>query len=542
MHFHHFSLRHLSAYILSEYQGKKLLDCFSQSKNELVLEWGSGYLRIGCHTPLTFVIPSTEFAKARRNVVDLFPQLKEKHLSGARVVDFERELILEFEEDYQLILKMHGIGANVMLRHEGEIASLFIHKHEQDWDYVEKPGIPNIQLPTSVPLDLTSVQSALRSISMVFDRHFAIRVLELMKDNRSFRQAYEQVVAEAKNRTYYIYREPNKIRFLLFPPPQGHSFIQVGGVESGLTTYMRCHYQYEGYRIQYRHNERELQKPFKKYKKVYQSYQKNIKTLQTDRNPEELGHILMANLHAISPKSKEVELQDLYGKGMVKIKLDPRLTPQDNAAKLYKKSKQRKGKLEYLLDQVDEIETKLLQAEEDLEEFMRLPKPEQLQFGQEGFEIEELKAMKQFSRRLYKEQKSANRDRYPYRTFQKEGFDIFVGKNARNSDELSFKFASKLDLWLHAKDVPGSHVIIRHRAGREIPATVLEYAASLAAFYSKRKNDSLVAVQYTPRKYIRKRKGDPAGLVAVDREKGDHGGAREGMNSLILVCSLWKFA
>lgn len=519
MHFHHYTLTHLSQFIASQYQGAKLLDCFSQNKNELVLEWERGYIRIGCHTPMTYVVPADEFAKARRNVVDLFPEIKGTTLTEVRVVPYEREMILEFEEDHQLICKMHGIGANVMLRQAGEIQSLFIHRHESDWEYEEKAGIPNLTIPESVPPDLTSVQSALRSISMVYDRQFAVRVLQLLQDGLAFPQAYEQVLTEAQDNVYYVFREPNKMRFLLFPPPKGETYARIEGIHEALGVYMRCHYQYEGYRIQYRHNERELQKPFKKFKKVYQSYQKNINTLQTDRNPEELGHILMANLHAIPPKIKQVELQDLYQEGIVKISLDPRLSPQDNAAKLYKKAKQRKGKLEYLLDQVDEIETKLLEAEEDLEDFQQLPEPTGLSFGQEGFDMEELKAMKAFSRRLRKEQKSIAKERYPFRTFQKEGYDIFVGKNARNSDELSFKFASKLDLWLHAKDVPGSHVIIRQRAGRDIPATVLEYAASLAAFYSKRKNDSLVAVQYTPRKYIRKRKGDPAGLVAVDREK-----------------------
>ncbi|MEM7369229.1 MAG: NFACT RNA binding domain-containing protein [Bacteroidota bacterium] len=519
MHFHHYTLIHLSRFIQSQYQGTELLDCFSQNKNELVLEWERGYLRVGCHTPMTYIAPSDEFAKARKNVVDLFPEIKGTVLQKVHVVPFEREMILAFEGDVQLILKMHGIGANVMLRHADKIQSLFIHRHEQDWEYEEIAGTPNLQIPGSVPADLTSVQSALRSISMVYDKQFAVRVLDLIQSGKVFSQAYEQVLTEANSQTYYIYREPSKMRFLLFPPPEEAAYIRVEGIGKALGIFMRCHYQYEGYRIQFRDNGRALQKPFKKFKKVYQSYQKNIKTLQTDRNPEELGHILMANLHAIPPKSKQIELQDLYGEGTVKISLDPRLSPQDNAAKLYKKSKQRKGKLEYLLDQVDEIEDKLLQAEEDLEDFEQLPQPEMLDFGQEGFQMEELKAMKEFSKRLRKERKTAQKDRYPFRTFQKEGYEIFVGKNARNSDELSFKFASKLDLWLHAKDVPGSHVIIRQRAGREIPPTVLEYAASLAAFYSKRKTDSLVAVQYTPRKYIRKRKGDPAGLVAVDREK-----------------------
>ena len=93
-----------------------------------------------------------------------------------------------------------------------------------------------------------------------------------------------------------------------------------------------------------------------------------------------------------------------------------------------------------------------------------------------------------------------------------------VGKNARYNDELTLKVANKNDLWLHAKDVAGSHVVIRDQAGKKIPREVLEAAAQLAAWYSKRKTDSLCPVIYTPKKYIRKRKGDPPGAVVVEKE------------------------
>ena len=78
--------------------------------------------------------------------------------------------------------------------------------------------------------------------------------------------------------------------------------------------------------------------------------------------------------------------------------------------------------------------------------------------------------------------------------------------------------AHKDDLWLHAKDVSGSHVIIKFQAGKTFPTTVIEKAAQLAAWYSKRKSDSLCPVIYTPKKFVRKPKGAAPGSVIVDRE------------------------
>jgi predicted ribosome quality control (RQC) complex YloA/Tae2 family protein len=106
----------------------------------------------------------------------------------------------------------------------------------------------------------------------------------------------------------------------------------------------------------------------------------------------------------------------------------------------------------------------------------------------------------------------------PYRESVYMGFRIWIGKDAVTNDELTTRFGSKEDLWLHAKDVAGSHVLIKHQAGKKFPKDVIERAAQLAAFYSKRKTDTLCPVAYTPRKYVRKRKGDPAGAVVVERE------------------------
>ena len=87
------------------------------------------------------------------------------------------------------------------------------------------------------------------------------------------------------------------------------------------------------------------------------------------------------------------------------------------------------------------------------------------------------------------------------------------------NDLLTFKYAKKTDFWLHARDVPGSHVIIRNPQNKPIPKPVIERAASLAAYYSKRQHEKLVPVQMTHRKYIRKTKDLSVGQVIVEREE-----------------------
>ncbi|MEM7297209.1 MAG: NFACT RNA binding domain-containing protein [Bacteroidota bacterium] len=100
-----------------------------------------------------------------------------------------------------------------------------------------------------------------------------------------------------------------------------------------------------------------------------------------------------------------------------------------------------------------------------------------------------------------------------------DGWLIWVGKNSKANDELTLKYAKKNDLWLHAKDVPGSHVVVKEKPGQNYPEYIIEKAAGLAAANSKRKTDTLCPVIYTPKKFVRKMKGAPAGQVIVEKEE-----------------------
>ncbi len=108
----------------------------------------------------------------------------------------------------------------------------------------------------------------------------------------------------------------------------------------------------------------------------------------------------------------------------------------------------------------------------------------------------------------------------PYRTFlASSGARILVGRNAEKNDELTLHVARPRDLWLHAKNRKGSHVVVPLAKGAVCPLEVLAEAAHLAAHFSDAREEDLVEIQHTPRRYVRKPRKSPPGLVVVDREK-----------------------
>jgi predicted ribosome quality control (RQC) complex YloA/Tae2 family protein len=100
----------------------------------------------------------------------------------------------------------------------------------------------------------------------------------------------------------------------------------------------------------------------------------------------------------------------------------------------------------------------------------------------------------------------------PMHYVSSDGFDIFAGKNNRQNDELTLKTAEPADIWLHTKDIPGSHVIIKSKGGA-VPSQTLFEAACLAAWYSKARGGSQIPVDHTLRKFVKKPSGAKPGMV-----------------------------
>ncbi|WP_226163995.1 NFACT RNA binding domain-containing protein, partial [Hymenobacter terricola] len=220
--------------------------------------------------------------------------------------------------------------------------------------------------------------------------------------------------------------------------------------------------------------------------------------------------LIMANLHDIPAGATQIEVLDFYTNQPKLIKLKRTEKPQLTAENLYRKGKNQQIEERQLTERIARREAEAFAALERLEEMDTVPA------------LTELRGLRTWRKQHGLDPtptaaKAATE--LPFRVFEDRGFTILVGRNAANNDLLTQKYAHKEDLWLHAKDVTGSHVVIRHRAGQPVPEPVVEHAAMLAGWYSRRQHDTLCPVTVTPKKFVRKPKGALPGQVVVERER-----------------------
>lgn len=220
------------------------------------------------------------------------------------------------------------------------------------------------------------------------------------------------------------------------------------------------------------------------------------------------GELILANLHLAKPGMRELVVDDYFVDPPAKriISLDPALNAQDNAKKYFKLY--RKGKLgkAYAEGQIEGLASEIAYLEGQLE---NIDKCDTI------FELSEIKEELIRERYLKPEKaqaaKPANKSSQPMKFVSSDGIAIYVGKNNRQNDALTLQTARSENIWLHAKNMPGSHVIIDHEG--EPPETTLREAANLAAYYSQSRTSAGVPVDYTPRKFVKKPSGARPGMV-----------------------------
>lgn len=222
----------------------------------------------------------------------------------------------------------------------------------------------------------------------------------------------------------------------------------------------------------------------------------------------QLGDIVTANLHRITKGQTILEAEDFYDEAMpvIQISLSPLLSPQQNAAKLYKDYARMKTAEKELTHQMALARQELHYLQSVLEELSRAETEQELEEIRQ--ELQDGGYLRpETGKKRMKQAKSV-----PLRFESTDGYSIFVGRNNRQNDELTFKKSRKDDLWLHAQKVHGSHVVIAC-AGAVPPDDTITQAAQLAAYYAESRQGQNVAVDVTPVKQVKKPNGAKPGMV-----------------------------
>lgn len=244
--------------------------------------------------------------------------------------------------------------------------------------------------------------------------------------------------------------------------------------------------------------------------------QKTLKSIENRETLRLYGELITSCIYAVKKGMTNFTTNNFYDENYseITIPLDPNLTPAENAQKYFKKYNKAKRTFEALQIQIKQNDEELNYLEGVLNSVQNSTDEQDIkeirsELAEQGFIKRASKGKKDF--RTPKKAK-------PLHFVSSDGYDIYVGKNNKQNDELTLKFARANDIWLHTKEIPGSHVIIVTN-NTEVPNQTLNEAAMLSAFFSKAQNSSLVPVDYTPKKYVKKPSGAKPGMVIYETNK-----------------------
>lgn len=240
-------------------------------------------------------------------------------------------------------------------------------------------------------------------------------------------------------------------------------------------------------------------------RKKYELQKKQLKDTDKRDKYKVYGELIHTYGYGVEPGAKSFEALNYYTNETITIPLDEKLTPQENAQKYFDKYGKLKRTYEALSDLIQETEAEIEQLE-SICTFMDLALSEDALV-----QVKEELTDAGYIRRKYTGKKVKITSK-PFHYVSSDGYDMYVGKNNYQNDELTFKIASGNDWWFHAKGAPGSHVIVKTK-GDELPDRTFEEAARLAAHYSKNRGAEKVEIDYVEKKHVKKPGGAKPGFV-----------------------------
>jgi len=508
--------------------GSTIADAWSQHRGELIIAVvGHGQLHFRLQAPVQCAFRAPRMARARRNTVSFFDHIHGCRINSVHVVPGDRILTLALEGGYALQAHLFGPRANLYLvDREGLIQVAF--RRNSHWAGQLVPAPQPAGLPASFedfqsrwdPVNCSAVRALSRALR-IYDRTLVLEAMcragiaatqatacgvgelkALFASSHAVREALE----EPQPRIYTGSNAFSLIPLVIYASAEEETYSAVGDAVRVWAGRALARTALASLRepLQTTLNQSATQA-----RRVATRLRQQLKTPSRADTYERYGHLLMAT-PPHPPGASDIVLPDLLtNQDLVKIPLVASLNTIENAQRYYAKARKTRAARRMLLQRAEAAESRAAHLTALLEKV------------QKADSVAVVKKYQQMARTLLGVARQQDVERLPYRRYMLDsGYEAWVGKNARDSDQLTLRHARPFDLWMHARGTTGAHVVLRlpHRGSRPNPE-IVRVAAALAAYHSKARGSALVPVIVTPRKYVRKRKGAPPGTVTVDREE-----------------------
>ena len=469
--------------------------------------------------------PNTDFQS--KFLLSLKKYLQNSILINIRQEGFDRIVYFDFEklnqfgnvEKYTLIIEIMGKASNIFLTSKDKILSalyftsidvgnrVIMTGAKYTLPFEEKKISPIYLEAENFPFETESFMEKIEGVGRAF-------ALECSQDYDTFKKylfSYKPVMYEILNRgkiqkvlTYNEFSEFSQKENKNLESENGRKYFET--LNDGLNAYFKTTITSNVISEKKKNLLKYVDSQIKKFKKIEKNIKLDLKKNENFENYKNIGDILAANMHQIKYGIKKVTVFDFYNNQQITINLDPLLSPNDNLNFYYNKYNKGKRTISALNSRFLDIQNEI----KYFEEIKMFIEKENDFIGIEEIENElNLTNNGNKSKNKIKLNKPKKRDLL---SFDYNGFQIFVGRNNKENEEISFSKGQPNDIWLHIKDIPGSHVLIL-RNNQELPNDVLLHAANLACEYSKAKKGDKVTVDYCERKFVKKIKNSKPGNV-----------------------------
>lgn len=467
--------------------------------------------------------PNTDFQS--KFLLSLKKYLQNSILINIRQEGFDRIVYFDFEklnqfgdvEKYTLIIEIMGKASNIFLTSKDKILSalyftsidvgnrVIMTGAKYTLPFEEKKISPIYLEAENFPFETESFMEKIEGVGRAF-------ALECSQDYDTFKKylsSYNPVMYEITNRGK-IQKVLTYNEFSEFSQKENtnleNSRKYFETLNDGLNAYFKTTITSNVISEKKKNLLKYVDSQIKKFKKIEKNIKIDLKKNENFENYKNIGDILAANMHQIKYGMKKVTVFDFYNNQEITINLDPLLSPNDNLNFYYNKYNKGKRTISALNSRFLDIQNEI----KYFEEIKMFIEKENDFIGIEEIENElNLTNNGNKSKNKIKLNKPKKRELL---SFDYKGFQIFVGRNNKENEEISFSKGQPNDIWLHIKDIPGSHVLIL-RNNQELPNDVLLHAANLACEYSKAKKGDKVTVDYCERKFVKKIKNSKPGNV-----------------------------
>jgi predicted ribosome quality control (RQC) complex YloA/Tae2 family protein len=503
--------------------GAAIADIFSQERDKLIIQLVKDeeehFLEMYVNPGQPYINLREKYSRAKKNTINLFPEFINKKIESVEICTDDRIVRIKAGSGY-LYFTIRGKYTNVYAdTDENKLESFknlndetltLIHKEFGDKTYSTDFNIPD--------LNLSFKEDYFREIKKtypVISNEIIKEAKRRITDEKNASKVLDDVISKISigKPTVFINNLNNEVflgfdSFGIFEHQKKEVFDDLISAQNFYLS--KKHFLAERekkLKIIQRHLNKELKKISNKINSLQGVLDKGNRSDEYKRT----GELLLINLRSIKAGMKDITVKDIYNDNIdVKIKLNPKHSAKKNvdsyfnkakAEKIeYEKSKELISSAKNQFEKIQSIENRL-DSINDLKELTEIMKELKIQDSTDKKDKDDIK------------------DKFKHYILD-DKYHVFVGKDSKNNDLLTTKFAKQNDYWFHARSVSGSHVVLRVENTKEaIPKSVLKKTASLAAYHSKAKTAGTAPVTYTLKRYVIKKKGYPIGTVHLLKEE-----------------------